>query len=174
MDTVIDFAPHDHIDRHHLWDRVERADVFEQYLDLQTQGISQRQAATQLQVPRTTLQAWQAWHDTLDICPMWPGFFRAVRDWHSFIGWCERCTRLVEVGAREFWRFVLVQQYVGKLALTAIDYPPMQDPATCNLDAVKQKIDAMMREHRGQEVSRQQDGRRRGELHGRAGKLHYR
>jgi arylsulfatase len=52
--------------------------------------------------------------------------------------------------AREFWRFVLVQQYVGKLALTAIDYPPMQDPATFNLEAVKQKIDAMMREHRGQ------------------------
>ena len=52
--------------------------------------------------------------------------------------------------AREFWRFVLVQQYVGKLALTAIDYPPMQDPATFNLDAVKKKIDAMMREQRGQ------------------------
>ena len=44
--------------------------------------------------------------------------------------------------AREFWRFVLVQQYVTKLAMTAIDYPPMQDPATFNLDAVKQKIDA--------------------------------
>ena len=52
--------------------------------------------------------------------------------------------------AREFWRFVLVQQYVGKLALTAIDYPPMQDPATFNLDAVKKKIDAMISEHRGQ------------------------
>jgi arylsulfatase len=52
--------------------------------------------------------------------------------------------------AREFWRFVLVQQYVGKLALTAVDYPPMQDPATFNLDAVKQKIEAMIREHRGQ------------------------
>ena len=52
--------------------------------------------------------------------------------------------------AREFWRFVEVQQYVTKLALTAIDYPPMQDPATFNLDAVKKKIDAMMREHRGQ------------------------
>ena len=31
--------------------------------------------------------------------------------------------------AREFWRFVLVQQRVAKLAKTAIDYPPMQDPA---------------------------------------------
>jgi arylsulfatase A-like enzyme len=52
--------------------------------------------------------------------------------------------------AREFWRFVLVQQTVAKLAMTAIDYPPMQDPATFNLDAVKAKIDAMMKEHQGQ------------------------
>src|SRR5262249_364552 len=29
--------------------------------------------------------------------------------------------------AREFWRFVMVQQFVEKLALTAVDYPPMQD-----------------------------------------------
>ena len=49
--------------------------------------------------------------------------------------------------AREFWRFVLVQQYVAQLALTAIDYPPMQDPASFNLEAVKKKIDEMMREH---------------------------
>ena len=35
--------------------------------------------------------------------------------------------------AREFWRFVMVQQYVGKLAMTAIDYPPMQAPASFNL-----------------------------------------
>jgi arylsulfatase len=27
--------------------------------------------------------------------------------------------------AREFWRFVDVQNAVGKLAMTAIDYPPM-------------------------------------------------
>jgi arylsulfatase len=52
--------------------------------------------------------------------------------------------------AREFWRFVLVQQEVAKLAETAINYPPMQDPATFNLDAVKQKIQAMVKEHEGQ------------------------
>ena len=40
--------------------------------------------------------------------------------------------------ARGFWRFVLVQ-VVAKLALTAVDYPPMQDPASFNLDAVKKK-----------------------------------
>jgi len=52
--------------------------------------------------------------------------------------------------AREFWRFVLVQQYVGKMALTAVDYPPMQDPATFNLSAIKAKITEMMKEHEGQ------------------------
>jgi arylsulfatase len=52
--------------------------------------------------------------------------------------------------AREFWRFVMVQQYVTKLAETAINYPPMQDPASFNLDAVKKKIDEMMKQHEGQ------------------------
>ncbi|MGB8769206.1 MAG: arylsulfatase, partial [Candidatus Korobacteraceae bacterium] len=52
--------------------------------------------------------------------------------------------------AREFWRFVLVQQTVGKLAATAIDYPPMQSPATFNLDAVKAQITEMMKAHEGQ------------------------
>jgi len=52
--------------------------------------------------------------------------------------------------AREFWRFVLVQQYVGKLAQTAIEYPPMQDPASFNLDEVKKKVEAMMKQHEGE------------------------
>lgn len=77
MGTVIDFAHHDHSDRHQLWNRFERADLFEQYLDLQAQGVSQRQAAKQLQVPRTTLQAWHSWHDTLDICPHVAQFFQS-------------------------------------------------------------------------------------------------
>ena len=52
--------------------------------------------------------------------------------------------------AREFWRFVSVQQLVGKLAETAIDYPPMQAPASFNLAAVKAKIDEMMKAHEAQ------------------------
>jgi arylsulfatase A-like enzyme len=51
---------------------------------------------------------------------------------------------------REFWRFVQVQQYVGALAETAVNYPPMQTPASFNLAAVKAKIDAAMRSHEGQ------------------------
>ena len=52
--------------------------------------------------------------------------------------------------AREFWRFVVVQQHVAKLAMTAIDYPPMQSPASFNLEAVKAKIDEMIKHHEGQ------------------------
>ncbi len=51
--------------------------------------------------------------------------------------------------AREFWRFVSVQELVAKLALTAVDYPPMQDPASFNLDAVKRQIDAAIKNKPG-------------------------
>jgi len=51
--------------------------------------------------------------------------------------------------AREFWRFVSVQEAVKKLALTAIDYPPMQDPASFNLDAVKKQIEAAIKNKPG-------------------------
>jgi arylsulfatase A-like enzyme len=52
--------------------------------------------------------------------------------------------------AREFWRFVLVQQQVANLAETAINYPPMQAPATFNLDAVKREIEEKLKGHQGQ------------------------
>jgi arylsulfatase A-like enzyme len=55
-----------------------------------------------------------------------------------------------EFYAREFWRFVLVQQKVAALAQTAIDYPPMQSPASFNLQAVKEKIDEVIKSHAGQ------------------------
>src|SRR5499426_2964979 len=59
------------------WDRFERADIFKQSRELRTQGISERQAAKELKVPRTTLQAWRVWHDTLDICPHVAEFFQS-------------------------------------------------------------------------------------------------
>jgi hypothetical protein len=52
--------------------------------------------------------------------------------------------------AREFWRFVLVQQRVAALAMTAVEFPPMQDPASFNLDAVKKQVDDMIKAHAGQ------------------------
>jgi len=52
--------------------------------------------------------------------------------------------------AREFWRFVVVQKLVAKAAESAINYPPMQDPASFNLDAVKKQIEAAIKSHEGQ------------------------
>ena len=51
--------------------------------------------------------------------------------------------------AREFWRFVMVQQNVLKLAQTAIEFPPMQAPASFNLDAVKRQVQDTLRLHEG-------------------------
>src|ERR1700752_415442 len=52
--------------------------------------------------------------------------------------------------AREFWRVVLVQQYVAKLAETAIEFPPMQAPASFNLESVKKKIEEAIKNRPGQ------------------------
>ncbi len=50
----------------------------------------------------------------------------------------------------EFWRFVFVQQEVGKLAQTALDFPPMQAGASFNLEAVKEQIQKAMANRQGQ------------------------
>ena len=52
--------------------------------------------------------------------------------------------------AREFWRFVLVQQQVAALARTAIEFPPMQAPASFNLDAIKRQVEEVIKSHEGQ------------------------
>ena len=49
----------------------------------------------------------------------------------------------------QFWRFVLVQQEVAKVAMTAIEFPPMQKGASFNLDAVKAKIAEAIKAHAG-------------------------
>src|SRR6516164_1601558 len=57
-----------------------------------------------------------------------------------------------EFYAREFWRFVLVQQHVAALAQTAIEFPPMQAPASFNLEAVKRQVDEVIRSHAAQQA----------------------
>ncbi|MCB1213568.1 MAG: arylsulfatase [Chlamydiia bacterium] len=52
--------------------------------------------------------------------------------------------------AREFWRFVMVQQLVGQLVETAVEYPPMQAPASFNLSSVKEKVDRAIQHSQGQ------------------------
>ncbi|HTN04306.1 MAG TPA: arylsulfatase [Planctomycetaceae bacterium] len=50
----------------------------------------------------------------------------------------------------EFWRFVFVQQEVAKLAMTALEYPPMQKGSSFNLEAVKARIEEAIRARHGQ------------------------
>jgi arylsulfatase len=52
--------------------------------------------------------------------------------------------------AYEFWRFVFVQQVVGKLAQTALDFPPMQKGASFNLEALKAELEKKMAAHAAQ------------------------
>jgi hypothetical protein len=44
----------------------------------------------------------------------------------------------------QFWRFVFVQQIMGKEIQTFLDYPPMQRGASFNLDAVKAEMGKRM------------------------------
>ena len=76
MGTVIQDMPQINPGHQPHWDRFERAELFEQYREWRTQGVSERQAAKELKVPRTTLQAWRMWHASLDICPHVADFFQ--------------------------------------------------------------------------------------------------
>src|SRR5712692_7770891 len=75
MGTVIQAKPRRHEDRTPRWDRTRRAELFDQSRDLHAQGLSLRQAAQALDVPRSTLQAWRAYQDSLDAHPAVVAFF---------------------------------------------------------------------------------------------------
>jgi hypothetical protein len=75
--TVIQDMPPINLGSQPRWDRFERADLFEQYRELRIQGLSEREVAKKLNVPRTPLQAWRVWHDSLDICPHVAEFFQS-------------------------------------------------------------------------------------------------
>jgi arylsulfatase A-like enzyme len=47
----------------------------------------------------------------------------------------------------EFWRFQFVQQEVAKVAMSAIEFPPMQKGASFNMEAVKAQIQRAMEAH---------------------------
>jgi hypothetical protein len=67
--TVIQDAQRRKDDHHQRWNRRQRAPRFAQSRDRHAQGLSLRQAAKALEVPRSTLQAWRASHESLDEHP---------------------------------------------------------------------------------------------------------
>ena len=78
MGTVIQSTQRGNDDRHQRWERIERAELLERYGALQARGLSQRQAAEVLEVPRSTLQAWRTYQERLDECPAVVAFFQSV------------------------------------------------------------------------------------------------
>src|SRR5262249_49134305 len=53
--------------------------------------------------------------------------------------------QLMDFFGHEFWRFVYVQQEVGKLGQTFVDFPPMQKGAAFNIEGVKEQVAAAIR-----------------------------
>jgi hypothetical protein len=78
VEAIIQDKQRGNDERTQRWARTERADLFAQYDDLSAQRISQRQAAKVLDVPRSTLQAWRAYQESLDACPAVVAFFHSV------------------------------------------------------------------------------------------------
>jgi hypothetical protein len=78
LGTVIQSKPQRNADRHPRWGRSQRAELFDQYRDLQAQGFSLRQAAKALEVPRSTLHAWGAYQESLDEHPAVVAFFHSA------------------------------------------------------------------------------------------------
>ena len=77
MATIIQEQHRGKHDRHQRWARRERADLLERYGALHIQGVSPRQAAKVLDVPRSTLQAWRAYQENRDACPTVVAFFHS-------------------------------------------------------------------------------------------------
>lgn len=69
MSTVIPSQAPSNADRTRRWSRPPRAARFEQSLELHGQGLSLRQAAKVLEVPRRPLGAWRAHPESLDQHP---------------------------------------------------------------------------------------------------------
>src|SRR5262252_3521487 len=77
VDTVIQSKAQSNDDRTPRWSRTQRAELFDQYLELPAHGLSLRQAAKALAVPRSTLQAWRAYQESLDAHPAVVVFFQS-------------------------------------------------------------------------------------------------
>src|SRR5215468_7250685 len=78
VSTVIQSKAQSNDERTPRWSRAQRAHLFDQYLALQAQGLSLRQAAKALEVPRSTLQAWRAYQERLDEHPAVVAFFHSA------------------------------------------------------------------------------------------------
>ena len=69
MGIVLQYSQRSYAARQQRWERLERAEQFARYGERTAHGMSQRQAAQMLDVPRSTLQAWRTYQEHLDEHP---------------------------------------------------------------------------------------------------------
>jgi len=55
-----------------------------------------------------------------------------------------------EFFGREMWRPVMGQKAVSELAQTAVEFPPMQEPASLNLESVERQVQPILKAHQAQ------------------------
>ena len=125
--TVIQYKPQSNHNHRPRWDRTQRAALLDQYHDLQAQGFSLRQAAQTLHVPRSTLQAWRAYQESLDEHPAVVAFFHSAPGLAFFhrlvLGIHLVCT---EVGACGIRLVCLLLKLTGLDRFVAVSYGAQQ------------------------------------------------
>jgi hypothetical protein len=124
-------------DRNQRWARLERAELFARYGELHIQGLSQRQAAQVLEVPRSTLQAWRMYQDRLDACPTVVAFFQSVPGL-AFLHRLVLALHLVcvEVGACGIRLVCLVLELTGLNRFVGASYGTQQQVNRCVEEAI--------------------------------------
>ena len=147
MGTVIQDEPQRNPESQPRWDRLERADLFEPYRELRTHGLSERQAAKEIKVPRTTRQAWRLWHDTLESCPHGAEFFQSGPG-RAFVHRLVMGVHLgcVEVGACGMRLVCLLLNLTGLDRFVAASYGAQQQ--------VNRRVEAVMVAYRQDETAR--------------------
>jgi helix-turn-helix, Psq domain len=145
--TVIQQKQQGNDDRHHRWERIERAALGERDGALHAQGLSQRQAAKILEVPRSTLQAWRAYQERLAACPAVVAFFHSVPGL-AFLHRLVLAIHLVctEVGACGIRLVCLLLQLTGLNRVVGASYGTQQQ--------VNRRVEEAMVAYRHEESTR--------------------
>jgi hypothetical protein len=125
--TVLHDDPCGNAYRQQRWERSQRAERLTHYGALTAQGMSQRQAAKVLDVPRSTLQAWRASQERLDESPAVVAFFHSVPGL-AFLHRLVLALHLVcvEIGACGIRLVCLVLQLTGLNTVVGASYGTQQ------------------------------------------------
>lgn len=84
----------------------------------------------------------------------WPSIVNIKSDpFETARDFAQTPSAMMEFFGHEFWRFVFVQQEVQKLAKTFLEFPPQQDPASFNLEEIKQHLEKTRKKMQGRGMS---------------------